>query len=44
MALEMYPDQRVVEWEEDEILEIEDPYFLFYLRWSGKLPNLARSV
>lgn len=44
MALEMYPDQRVVEWEEDEILEIEDPYFLFYLRWSGKLPILARAV
>lgn len=44
MALEMYPDQRVVEWEEDEIMEIEDPYFLFYLRWSGKLHVLARTV
>jgi len=44
MALEMYPDQRVVEWEEDEIMEIEDPYFLFYLRWSGKLLVLARAV
>jgi hypothetical protein len=43
-ALEMYPEQRVVEWEEDEIVEIEDPYFLFYLRWSGKLPILARAV
>lgn len=44
MALEMYPDQRVLEWDDDDIMEIEDPYFLFYLRWSGKLPLLARAV
>lgn len=41
MALEMYPDQRVLEWDEDDIMEIADPYFLFYARWSGKLKNLA---
>lgn len=41
MALEMYPDQRVLEWDEDDIVEIADPYFLFYLRWSGKLTALA---
>ncbi len=44
MALEMYPDQRVLEWDNDDIIEIEDPYFLFYLRWSGKLQQLAPSV
>jgi hypothetical protein len=44
MALEMYPDQRVLEWDEDDIMEIEDPYFLFYLRWSGKLQQLAPGV
>jgi hypothetical protein len=41
MALDMYPSQRVVEWDEDDsLLDIVDPYFLFYLRWSGKLAAL----
>lgn len=44
MALEMYPDQRVLEWDEDDIVEIADPYFLFYVRWSGKLNTLAQGV
>jgi len=44
MAKEMYPTQRVVDWEGDpvNILSIEDPYFLFYLRWSDKLASMAR--
>ena len=38
MALDMCPDQRVIEWDEDEsILDIVDPYFLFYLRSSDQL-------
>jgi hypothetical protein len=42
IATEMYPNQRVVDWEGDPVnlLSIEDPYFLFYLRWSGKLAGL----
>ena len=40
----MYPNQRVVDWEGDPVnlLSIEDPYFLFYLRWSDKLAGLQR--
>jgi hypothetical protein len=44
IAKEMYPNQRVVDWEGDPVnlLSIEDPYFLFYLRWSDKLAGLQR--
>jgi len=44
IAREMYPNQRVVDWEGDPVnlLSIEDPYFLFYLRWSDKLAGLRR--
>lgn len=44
IAREMYPNQRVVDWEGDPVnlLSIEDPYFLFYLRWSDKLAGLQR--
>lgn len=44
MARKMYPAQRVIDWvgEPDNILTIEDPYFLFYLRWSAKLDALAK--
>ena len=44
MAKEMYPSQRVLDWEGDpaNLLSIEDPYFLFYLRWSDKLSALAK--
>ena len=40
MALDMYPAQRVLEYDE-EILDIVDPYLLFFLRWSGKLASLS---
>ncbi len=44
MALDMYPSQRVIEWDDDfSILDVIDPYFLFYLRWSPRLEVLARS-
>lgn len=44
IAKEMYPNQRVVDWEGDPVnlLSIEDPYFLFYLRWSDKLTSLQK--
>jgi hypothetical protein len=42
MADDMYPNQRVTEWsEEDYLLDIIDPYLLFYIRWSDKLRLLA---
>ena len=33
----------VVDWEGDPVnlLSVEDPYFLFYLRWSDKLASLT---
>jgi hypothetical protein len=41
MALNMFPDQRVLEWDNDnQLLDIVDPYFLFYLRWSDKMESL----
>ncbi|QDT07977.1 hypothetical protein K227x_64070 [Rubripirellula lacrimiformis] len=44
IAVDMYPEQRVVEWDSDEnVLDIVDPYLLFYLRWSKKLDSLART-
>jgi hypothetical protein len=42
MAEDMYSEQRVIEWDDDDSLfDIIDPYFLFYLRWSSKLASLA---
>ena len=45
MAKEMYSTQRVVDWDEDPVnlLSIEDPYFLFYLRWSSKVSELGNT-
>lgn len=45
IAKDMYPNQRVVDWEGDPVnlLSIEDPYFLFYLRWSDKLSALHKA-
>jgi len=43
MALNQGGDARVLDWsDDDEVLEITDPYFLFYLRWSSKLAELGR--
>lgn len=42
IAGEMYPDQRVLEWDDDEqVLAIIDPYLLFFLRWSDAIPALG---
>jgi hypothetical protein len=38
LALEKFPNERAVDWDEQkQILDIPDPYLLFYLRWSGRL-------
>jgi hypothetical protein len=38
------PKERIVEWESgSSTLSIVDPYFLFYLRSSGKLKELSRA-
>lgn len=44
IALEMYEKERVLEWDEDaSLLDIIDPYLLFYLRWSDALHNLGQA-
>lgn len=38
LALEKFPNERAIDWDESKaILDIPDPYLLFYLRWSGRL-------
>lgn len=38
LALERFPDERAIDWDETkQVLDIPDPYLLFYLRWSGRL-------
>lgn len=41
LAIEKFPAERVIEWDEQkQIIDIPDPYLLFYLRWSGRLDEL----
>ena len=38
LAQDKFPAERVIDWDEHkQILDIPDPYLLFYLRWSGRL-------
>lgn len=38
LAIEKFPNERAIDWDEQkQILDIPDPYLLFYLRWSGRL-------
>ena len=38
LALEKFPNERAIDWDEQkQIFDIPDPYLLFYLRWSGRL-------
>lgn len=38
LALEKFPNERAIDWDEQkQVLDIPDPYLLFYLRWSGRL-------
>lgn len=38
LAEDKFPTERVIEWDEQkQILDLPDPYLLFYLRWSGRL-------
>lgn len=44
-AKELHADQRIIDWDGEpaSILSIEDPYYLFYLRWSNKLRDLQNT-
>lgn len=38
LALERFPNERAIDWDDQkQILDVPDPYLLFYLRWSGRL-------
>lgn len=40
LALDQLPTTRVLEWDEGkQVLDIPDPYFMFYLRWSSRLSD-----
>ena len=41
LALEKLPNERVIEWDEQkQVLDVPDPYLIFYLRWSDHLGDL----
>jgi hypothetical protein len=41
LAQEKFPRERAIDWDEQkQILDIPDPYLLFYLRWSGRLTEV----
>lgn len=38
LAIDKQPEDRVIDWDEEkQVLDIPDPYLLFYLRWSGHI-------
>jgi hypothetical protein len=38
LALDKFPRERVIDWDETKsVLDIPDPYLMFFLRWSGCL-------
>ncbi len=38
LAQEKFPNERAIDWDETkQVMDIPDPYLLFYLRWSGRL-------
>jgi hypothetical protein len=40
IAQEKFPKERTIDWDESKsVLDLPDPYLMFYLRWSGRLLN-----
>jgi hypothetical protein len=38
LAQDKFPNERAIDWDEQkQVIDIPDPYLLFYLRWSGRL-------
>jgi hypothetical protein len=38
LARDKFPLERAIDWDETkQVIDIPDPYLLFYLRWSGRL-------
>jgi hypothetical protein len=43
LAFEKFPNERAIDWDESKpVLDIPDPYLMFYLRWSGRLQKAQR--
>jgi len=41
LAQDRFPNERAIDWDEQkQVLDIPNPYFLFYLRWSGRLKEV----
>lgn len=41
LAEERFPAERTIDWDESKpVFDLPDPYFMFYLRWSGRLQSL----
>jgi hypothetical protein len=43
IALDLEPSAQIIEWS-DDVLDIVDPYFLYYLRCSPRIASLAKSA
>jgi hypothetical protein len=44
LAADKFPNERAIDWDDSKpVLDIPDPYLLFYLRWSGRLRLPQRS-
>jgi hypothetical protein len=40
LLADKFPNERVFDWDEQkQVLDLPDPYLLFYLRWSGRLTD-----
>ena len=38
LAIDNFPNERAIDWDEQkQVLDIPDPYLMFYLRWSNRL-------
>jgi hypothetical protein len=41
LALEKFPNERAIDWDDQkQVLDLPDPYLLFYLRWSKRLEQV----
>ena len=42
LADEKFPKEQTIDWDESkQVFDLPDPYFMFYLRWSGRLQSLT---
>jgi hypothetical protein len=45
LAADKFPSERAIDWDDSKpVLDIPDPYLMFYLRWSGRLRIPQRSA